>query len=172
MSWVECYTPECDPINNIMIYIEKDPKFNSLATGKRYVVRCPVQDVHKTRWEIVLVLGEDVNITDIDIFNEYLVLELKINAVTEALRQVAEGKASTKVEASEWKRKYEIESSRYMNLENIGVVCRVLGEKKKEVDVKPVLEPEKTTEAAFVKPPKAEECDEGEDEEGGLKGVL
>ncbi|KAK1361973.1 Prolyl endopeptidase [Heracleum sosnowskyi] len=146
---VECYTPEHDPINNIMIYTEKDPKFSvdisstkdknyitvnsksktsskvyvidannvksglhriqkrvpgiqyrlehhhhgffyaltdrplsrrkSLATGNRYVVRCPVQDVHKTRWETVLVPGEDVIIKDIDIFNEYLVLELKRN---------------------------------------------------------------------------------------------
>ncbi|KAK1397139.1 hypothetical protein POM88_007002 [Heracleum sosnowskyi] len=45
-------------------------------------------------------------------------------------------------------------------------------EEKKEVVAKPVPEPEKTTEAASVKPPKAEECDEGEDEDENLKGVL
>ncbi|KAK1367485.1 hypothetical protein POM88_043046 [Heracleum sosnowskyi] len=48
----------------------------------------------------------------------------------------------------------------------------VVEEEKKEVAAKPVPEPEKTTEAASVKPPKAEECDEGEDEDGDLKGVL
>ncbi|KAK1359906.1 Non-specific serine/threonine protein kinase [Heracleum sosnowskyi] len=45
-------------------------------------------------------------------------------------------------------------------------------EEKKEVAAKPVPEPEKTTEAASVKPPKDEECDEGEDEDRDLKGVL
>ncbi|KAK1397808.1 hypothetical protein POM88_007671 [Heracleum sosnowskyi] len=42
-------------------------------------------------------------------------------------------------------------------------------EEKKEVVAKPVPEPEKTTEAASVQPPKAVECDEGEDEDGGPK---
>ncbi|KAK1360531.1 hypothetical protein POM88_045005 [Heracleum sosnowskyi] len=56
----------------------------------------------------------------------------------------------------------------------IGYLRRYLRveEEKKEVVAKPVREPGKTTEAASVKPPKAEECDEGEDEDGDLKGVL
>ncbi|KAK1400870.1 hypothetical protein POM88_000475 [Heracleum sosnowskyi] len=35
-----------------------------------------------------------------------------------------------------------------------------------------ILLNEKTTKASSVKPPKAEECDEGEDDDGDLKGVL
>ncbi|KAK1392456.1 hypothetical protein POM88_011512 [Heracleum sosnowskyi] len=42
-------------------------------------------------------------------------------------------------------------------------------EEKKEVAAKLVPEPEKTTEAASVKPPKAVEYDEGEDEDRGPK---
>ncbi|KAK1393147.1 hypothetical protein POM88_012203 [Heracleum sosnowskyi] len=58
---------------------------------------------------------------------------------------------------------------------NVGRITKLLSaveEEKKEVAAKSVPEPEKTTEAASVKPPKAKECDEGEDEDGNLKGVL
>ncbi|KAK1396611.1 hypothetical protein POM88_006474 [Heracleum sosnowskyi] len=52
------------------------------------------------------------------------------------------------------------------------VMVIILLKANNKVDAKPVPEPEKTIEASSVKPPKAEECDEGEDEDGDLKGVL
>ncbi|KAK1378678.1 hypothetical protein POM88_025422 [Heracleum sosnowskyi] len=54
---------------------------------------------------------------------------------------------------------------------NNKVALYAVEEEKKEVAAKPLPEPEKTIEAASVKQPKAEECDEGEDEDGDLKGV-
>ena len=42
-------------------------------------------------------------------------------AVGKALRRAAEGKASAQAEASEWKRKYELERARNLQLENKGL---------------------------------------------------
>ncbi|KAK1390421.1 hypothetical protein POM88_018599 [Heracleum sosnowskyi] len=70
-----------------------------------------------------------------------------MRTITKALRQVVEGKASAKVEAVEWKWR-------------IIKLFSAVEEEKKEVVAKPVPEPGKTTEAASVKSPKAEECDE------------
>jgi NAD+ kinase len=36
---------------------------------------------------------------------------LQLEAVAQALRQVAEGKAAAQAEAAEWKRKYELEKA-------------------------------------------------------------
>jgi len=43
-------------------------------------------------------------------------------AVAKALRQAAEGKASAQAEASEWKRKYELERTHNLQLENKGTL--------------------------------------------------
>jgi len=40
--------------------------------------------------------------------------------VAKALRRVAEGKASAQAEAAEWKRKYELEKARNLQLERKG----------------------------------------------------
>lgn len=41
-------------------------------------------------------------------------------AVAKALRRAAEAKATAKAEAAEWKRKYELERARNMQLEQTG----------------------------------------------------
>lgn len=46
-------------------------------------------------------------------FNSFL-------AVAKALRRVSEGKASAQAEAAEWKRKYELERARNLQLERKG----------------------------------------------------
>ncbi|KAK1393654.1 hypothetical protein POM88_012710 [Heracleum sosnowskyi] len=102
---------------------------------------------HREKKKTVIVLGEDVNIKDIDIFNEYLVLELKRNG-------------------------FPVMCSIKLPIDGSSKLLSAVEEEKKEVAAKPVPELEKTTEAASVKPPKAEECDEGEDEDGDLKRVL
>ena len=43
-------------------------------------------------------------------------------AVAKALRRAAEGKAYAQVEATEWKRKYELERARNLQLERKGVL--------------------------------------------------
>lgn len=45
-------------------------------------------------------------------------------AVAKALRKVAEGKASAQAEAAEWKRKYELERVRNLQLEKNGIQFR------------------------------------------------
>ncbi|MCD7446071.1 NAD kinase 1 [Datura stramonium] len=45
-----------------------------------------------------------------------------LRTVAKALRQAAEGKASAQAEASEWKRKYELERSRNLQLEKRGTL--------------------------------------------------
>lgn len=48
------------------------------------------------------------------------VLFLWFLAVAKALRRVTEGKASAQAEAAEWKRKYELERARNLQLEQKG----------------------------------------------------
>lgn len=43
-------------------------------------------------------------------------------AVAKALRRVTEGKASAQAEAAEWKRKYELERARNLELEQKGFI--------------------------------------------------
>jgi NAD+ kinase len=52
----------------------------------------------------------------------YFVLKktLLLLAVAKALRKVAEGKASAQAEAAEWKRKFELERTRNLQLEDKG----------------------------------------------------
>lgn len=45
-------------------------------------------------------------------------------AVAKALRRAAEGKASAQAEATEWKRKFELEKSRNLQLERKGFYIR------------------------------------------------
>ena len=46
-------------------------------------------------------------------------------AVAKALRRAAEGKASAQAEAAEWKRKYELERARNLQLEHKGCIDQV-----------------------------------------------
>ncbi|KAL2942016.1 NAD(H) kinase 1 [Bienertia sinuspersici] len=46
-----------------------------------------------------------------------------MRTVAKALRRAAEGKASAQVEAAEWKRKFELEKSRNLQLERKGLLC-------------------------------------------------
>jgi len=47
-------------------------------------------------------------------------LKLLLLAVAKTLRKVAEGKAAAQAEAAEWKRKYELERTRNLQIENKG----------------------------------------------------
>ena len=46
-------------------------------------------------------------------------------AVAKALRRAAEGKASAQAESAEWKRKYELERARNLQLEHKGCIDQV-----------------------------------------------
>lgn len=50
----------------------------------------------------------------------YLHISQSFLAVAKALRRAAEGKASAQAEAVEWKRKYELERARNLQLEHKG----------------------------------------------------
>lgn len=52
------------------------------------------------------------------------------SAVAKALRKVSEGKASAQAEAAEWKRKYELERVRNLQLEKNGIQFRKRKKKK------------------------------------------
>lgn len=52
-------------------------------------------------------------------FDAYITSNI-ILAVAKALRQAAEGKAAAKAEAAEWKRRFELERARNLQLENKG----------------------------------------------------
>lgn len=49
-----------------------------------------------------------------------LMLFLRSSAVAKALRKAAEGKAASQAEAAEWKRKFELERTRNLQLEHKG----------------------------------------------------
>lgn len=49
-----------------------------------------------------------------------LILSLRSLAVAKALRKAAEGKASAQAEAAEWKRKFELERTRNLQIEHRG----------------------------------------------------
>lgn len=52
-------------------------------------------------------------------YDAYIVLNPSV-AVAKALRRAAEGKAFAQAEAAEWKRKYELERARNLQLEHKG----------------------------------------------------
>lgn len=54
-----------------------------------------------------------------------LIYVLRSPAVAKALRKAAEGKAAAQAEADEWKRKFELERTRNLQLEYKGFSCRI-----------------------------------------------
>lgn len=56
-----------------------------------------------------------------------LIYVLRSPAVAKALRKAAEGKAAAQAEADEWKRKFELERTRNLQLEYKGFLAGFLG---------------------------------------------
>lgn len=54
-----------------------------------------------------------------------LILFLRSLAVAKALRRAAEGKAAAQAEAAEWKRKFELERTRNLQVEHKGFSYRI-----------------------------------------------